>query len=105
MRGFTITVRQKGLMKKLFGPVQLKAIGGSMRDAAPSFSSRSPYSSYHCDIVRPPSSGVLSSTGPTEDFDIPDYQVGMIFEMFFFFLLTTSLVSQIRTPIPCYKIT
>ncbi|PBK66329.1 hypothetical protein ARMSODRAFT_890651 [Armillaria solidipes] len=85
MRGFTITVREKSLMKKLFGPVQLKAIGGSMRDAAPSFSSRSPYSSYYDNIVRPSSSGVPSSTGPTEDFDIPDYQVGIIFEMVFFF--------------------
>ncbi|SJL10336.1 uncharacterized protein ARMOST_13720 [Armillaria ostoyae] len=57
MRGFTISVRENNLMKKMFGPVLIKAIGGSMKDAAPSFSSRSPYSSYHDNIAGPSSSG------------------------------------------------
>ncbi|SJL09903.1 uncharacterized protein ARMOST_13284 [Armillaria ostoyae] len=72
MRGFTITVRENSLMQKVLGPVQLKVIGGSSRNAAPSFSSRSPYSSYQDNLVGSSSSGVLSSTGPVDNFDIPD---------------------------------
>ncbi len=62
MRGFTITVRENSLMQKVLGPVQLNVIGGSSTDAAPSFHSRSPYSSYQGNTTGSSSSRVLSST-------------------------------------------
>ncbi len=79
MRGFTITVRENSLMQKVLGPVQLNVIRGSSADAAPSFHSRSPYSSYQGNTTGSSSSRVLSSTGPVDNFDMADYWVSMIF--------------------------
>ncbi len=78
MRGFTITVRESSFKQIFLGRVRVKAIGGSSRNAAPSFSSRSPYSSYQSNTTGSSSSGVLSSTGPVDDFDMADYWVSMI---------------------------
>ncbi|KAK0446196.1 hypothetical protein EV421DRAFT_257364 [Armillaria borealis] len=84
MRGITITVRENSLMQKVLGPVQLKVIGGSSTDAAPSFHSRSPYSSYQGNTTGSSSSGVLSSTGPVDNFDMSDYLVSMILALALF---------------------
>ncbi|KAK0500197.1 hypothetical protein EDD18DRAFT_818804 [Armillaria luteobubalina] len=73
MRGFTITVRESSITQKLFGRIRVKAIGGSSSNAAPTFSSRSPYSSYQGNITGTPGSGVLPSTSPVDNFDMPDY--------------------------------
>ncbi|KAK0194035.1 hypothetical protein F5146DRAFT_1221561 [Armillaria mellea] len=73
MRGFTISVRENSFKQKIFGRIRVKAIGGSSRNAAPSFSSRSPYSSHQGDTAGPSSSGVVSSTGPVDNLDMPDY--------------------------------
>ncbi|KAK0480170.1 hypothetical protein IW261DRAFT_1593374 [Armillaria novae-zelandiae] len=73
MRGFTITVRENSFIQKVLGPVQLKVIGGSSRDVAPSFSSRSPYSSYQGNTTGSSSSGVSSSMGPVDNLVTPDY--------------------------------
>ncbi len=78
MRGFTITVRENSLMQKIRGPVQLKVIGGSSADAAPSFHSQSPSSSHQGDTTGSSSSGVLSSTSPVDNFDMPNYLVSTI---------------------------
>ncbi len=82
MRGFTITVRESSFKQKVLGRVRVKAIGGSSRNAAPSFSSRSPYSSYQGNTAGPSSSRVLSSMGPVDiadTFAMPGYSVSVIF--------------------------
>ncbi|KAK0480168.1 hypothetical protein IW261DRAFT_118114 [Armillaria novae-zelandiae] len=73
MRGFTITVRENSFIQKVLGPVQLKVIGGSSRDVAPSFSSRSPYCSYQGNTTGSSSSGVSSSMGHVDNLVTPDY--------------------------------
>ncbi|KAK0500195.1 hypothetical protein EDD18DRAFT_818728 [Armillaria luteobubalina] len=73
MRGFTITVRENSFIQKVLGPVQLKVIGGSTTDAAPSFHLPGPYSSYQDNTTGSSSSRVLPSTGLVDNLDVPGY--------------------------------